>query len=229
MPAIYSSQRIGGAAVFAAMTGSGAGEVTAAVAGAGAVTYTGTGAVADSIASGAVAATGTVTYTGTAAVVASVIDTPPQSTARSAGPTIEEQPEPSLVAEGSLASFSVLATGTGGLTYEWLLDGVVYPGANSSALTFLATLLHDGVQVSVRVSDASGATTSLAVPLTVTEEAGEPNAAEYRQMFRWVSELASLHGLMPGQPLQVAQARRRAGLLEQSISTAGSTTTVTRL
>lgn len=53
MAAIYSSQRIGGAAVFAAMSGDGGGggDITAAVAGTGSVTYTGTGAVQGTVSS----------------------------------------------------------------------------------------------------------------------------------------------------------------------------------
>lgn len=79
MAAIYTAQRTGGAAVFAATAG--AVVVDAAVAATSSITYTGTAAVVATIVdlsmlTAAVAAAGSVTYAGTAAGVASVIDTP---------------------------------------------------------------------------------------------------------------------------------------------------------
>lgn len=51
---------------------------------------------------------------------------------------------------------------------------------------------------------------------------------QYQQLFLWVNELALVHGLVAGSDLVVTPTARTAGTVTQSISTAGSTVTVTR-
>lgn len=52
--------------------------------------------------------------------------------------------------------------------------------------------------------------------------------AQMQQLYLWVNELALLHGLVSGSDLVVTPTARTAGTVTQSISTAGSTVTVTR-
>jgi hypothetical protein len=80
MAAIYRPQRVGGAAVFGAMSGdAGAGSVTAAVTASGTVSYTGTAAIGAeviSVVTADVSGAGFVLYTGVASVSALVGATP---------------------------------------------------------------------------------------------------------------------------------------------------------
>ena len=54
------------------------------------------------------------------------------------------------------------------------------------------------------------------------------NNIQMQQLYRWVNDLALIHGLVAGADLVVTPNSRTAGTVTQSISTAGSTVTVTR-
>lgn len=64
------------------------------------------------------------------------------------------------------------------------------------------------------------------------DTSGLPNIpltnVQMQQLYLWVNELALLHGLVSGSDLVVTPTARTAGTVTQSISTAGSTVTVTR-
>jgi hypothetical protein len=64
----------------------------------------------------------------------------------------------------------------------------------------------------------------------VVEAAALPlSDREMRDLYKWVSELAKLHGLIKTAPLQVSATERRAGDIVQTVVTApGGITTVTR-
>ena len=84
-------------------------------------------------------------------------------------PSISTQPASQTVTVGQTASFSVSASGTGPLNYQWMRNTVVIGGATSSAYTTAATTSSDnGVQFSVVVSNSAGSTTSSAATLTVS-------------------------------------------------------------
>ena len=84
-------------------------------------------------------------------------------------PTITTQPVAQSVAVGETATFSVAATGSGSLGYQWQKNGTTIVGATSASYTTPATLASDnGALFSALVSDAGGAVTSNAVTLTVT-------------------------------------------------------------
>lgn len=82
---------------------------------------------------------------------------------------ITTQPASQSVLVGQTATFTVVATGTGTLTYQWLLGGVAIPGATSATYTTPATVLADnGSSFTVQVTDATTASvTSTAAILTV--------------------------------------------------------------
>lgn len=97
-------------------------------------------------------------------------------TATPVAPTITAQPQNLTVPAGSTATFSVAATGTPPLAYEWHKNGVVV-GTNSSTLSFFAAAADDSAQIDVTVSNSVGSATSAAALLTVTTPTPAPLSA----------------------------------------------------
>jgi beta-galactosidase len=90
-----------------------------------------------------------------------------------AAPTITSQPASRTVAVGQTATFSVVASGTGTLTYQWSRNGAAIAGATASSHTTPATTTADsGAQFTVAVSNAGGTVVSSAATLTVTGGTG---------------------------------------------------------
>ena len=58
-------------------------------------------------------------------------------------PSISTQPANQTVTVGSTATFTVVATGTGTLTYQWTKNGAAISGATASSYTTPATVLGD--------------------------------------------------------------------------------------
>ena len=84
-------------------------------------------------------------------------------------PAIGTQPLATTVTTGYTASFSVEATGTSPLRYQWKKAGVPIPAATSSSYTTLATNLADsGTEYSVEVVNDAGTATSKNAILAVT-------------------------------------------------------------
>ncbi|MFZ3169883.1 MAG: immunoglobulin domain-containing protein [Candidatus Methanoperedens sp.] len=84
-------------------------------------------------------------------------------------PIITTQPISQVVTEGQTATFSVIATGTAPLAYQWQKNGVAISGATSSIYTTPATTLADnGTNFSVNISNAVGSVISSNAALTVT-------------------------------------------------------------
>jgi len=83
-------------------------------------------------------------------------------------PSITTQPASQTVTAGQTASFSVAATGTAPLGYQWSKNAAVISGATSSSYTTPATTGSDnGAQFTVVVSNTAGSVTSSAAALTV--------------------------------------------------------------
>ena len=83
-------------------------------------------------------------------------------------PTITTQPQNQTVTVGSAATFSVVATGSAPLSYQWSENGTAISGATSASYTTPATVSGDnGSTFSVQVSNAAGSQTSNTVTLTV--------------------------------------------------------------
>ena len=86
-----------------------------------------------------------------------------------AGPSITAQPVSQTVTAGQTATFSVAATGTAPVSYQWQKNGTAISGANSSNYTTPATTSSDnGAKFTVVVSNSAGSVTSNAATLTVT-------------------------------------------------------------
>ena len=90
-------------------------------------------------------------------------------------PSITTQPASQTVTIGQTATFSVAATGTAPLTYQWKKNGTAISGASSSSYTTPATASTDnGSQFTVVVSNSVGSVTSGTATLTVTAAAAPP-------------------------------------------------------
>jgi hypothetical protein len=91
-------------------------------------------------------------------------------------PSIQTQPGNVTVIEPNAATFSVVATGTAPLAYQWYRGGVSIGGANSSSYTLSPTsqATDNGAQFRVVVSNASGSVTSVVAMLTVVAPASVP-------------------------------------------------------
>ena len=83
--------------------------------------------------------------------------------------TIGTQPANQSVVSGQTATFSVAATGTGTLTYQWKMNGTAISGATAASYTTPATTTsNSGEQFTVVVTDSNGNLTSNSATLTVT-------------------------------------------------------------
>lgn len=88
--------------------------------------------------------------------------------AKPLAPTIITQPASQTVTVGQTAMFSVTASGTGPISYQWYQNGVAISGATSSTYTTPATVTGDSGSVfTVTVSSSIGTVTSLGATLTV--------------------------------------------------------------
>ena len=96
--------------------------------------------------------------------------------APSVSPSITTQPGNQTVTAGQTASFSVSASGTAPLTYQWRKNGSNISGATSSTYTPPATVVGDsGAVFSVVVSNAVGSATSSNATLTVNAAPVSPS------------------------------------------------------
>jgi len=90
-----------------------------------------------------------------------------QFTANTA-PSISTHPQNVTVAAGQPAGFSVTASGTGPLQYQWQRNGVNISGANASTYTLGTTTATDsGAMFRAIVSNGAGSVTSNSATLTV--------------------------------------------------------------
>ncbi len=96
-------------------------------------------------------------------------------------PQITAQPANRTVAVGQTATFSVVATGTAPLQYQWRKGGTAIAGATGSSYTTAATVSADnGSSFTVVVTNASGSMTSNAATLTVAAAAAGTDVVTYK-------------------------------------------------
>ncbi len=96
-------------------------------------------------------------------------------------PQITTQPANRTVTVGQTAAFSVVATGTGTLTYQWKKGSTAIAGATSAAYTTPATVIGDnGTTFSVVVTNSVGSVTSNAATLTVTAAPAGTDVVTYK-------------------------------------------------
>ena len=92
-----------------------------------------------------------------------------------AGPTLTVQPVDRAVVAGQPVSFTVTATGTPPLSYQWKKNGVDVAGATIASFAMPAAISPDcGASFSVVVRNGAGSVTSNAATLTVAPATGAP-------------------------------------------------------
>ena len=94
----------------------------------------------------------------------------------SSAPVITNQPQSITVSEGNQASFSVTATGTPPLSYQWRKNTANISGATNSTYTIPSVIPADAGNYSVVVSNSAGSVTSNNATLTVTPANQLPTA-----------------------------------------------------
>jgi lysophospholipase L1-like esterase len=92
----------------------------------------------------------------------------------SSTPKITLQPISQIVAEGSNAQFSVVATSATPITYQWYRNNTLITGATSSTLTVYGTLANNWVRYKCTLANSAGNTNSAEVTLTVTPQYSAP-------------------------------------------------------
>lgn len=92
---------------------------------------------------------------------------PPAATA----PTITSQPSSLTVTAGQSASFSVSATGTAPLAYQWKKGGNAISGATSATFSISSASTSDAGNYTVAISNSAGSATSNTATLTVNAAA----------------------------------------------------------
>ena len=96
-------------------------------------------------------------------------------TVDASAPAITGQPSSVSVMAGQTAMFSVAATGTAPLTYQWSKGGTVISGATASNYTTPGTTISDnGAQFTVVITNFAGSVSSNAANLTVNPAAVAP-------------------------------------------------------
>jgi hypothetical protein len=111
---------------------------------------------------------------------------------RRTAPSITTQPASRTVTVGQTAAFSVAATGTAPLAYQWRKNGAAISGATSSSYTTPATKSSDNAaQFTVVVSNSAGSATSKAAVLTVNAAASDLNSSSTSLSFGSVNVSSS--------------------------------------
>ncbi len=82
-------------------------------------------------------------------------------------PSISAHPADVSINSGQSATFTVVATGTAPLSYQWKKDGVDITGANDATYTIASASVGDNGSYTVVVSNSAGSVTSSAATLTV--------------------------------------------------------------
>src|SRR5215813_4897342 len=95
---------------------------------------------------------------------------------KTVAPSISTKPANQAVTVKQTATFTMAATSTAPLTYQWQKNGAAVSGATSASYTTPATTSADnGAQFVVVVSNSAGSVTSNAATLTVTASAVSPS------------------------------------------------------
>jgi hypothetical protein len=146
--------------------------------------------------------------------------------ASATAPMITTSPSNAAVVGGNTATFTVVASGTSPLSYQWQKSGTAISGATAASYTTPATAVSDnGATFAVVVTNAAGSVTSTNATLTVTAMAGDDvatfkndvarsgqNAAETTLTLANVNStsfgllhLVMVDGKVDAQPLYLAQ------------------------
>jgi formylglycine-generating enzyme required for sulfatase activity len=133
-------------------------------------------------------------------------------------PAITTYPADQSVVAGNAASFSVVATGSAPLSYQWKLNGSSV-GSNSASYTSSSSLAVGSYPVTVTVTNAAGSVTSNAATLTVTAAPVAPS----------ITTQPSAQSVTVGDPVTLTVAASGTAPLSYQWYSGTSSTTVTTL
>ena len=105
-----------------------------------------------------------------------IISTAATLTVLAVAPLITTQPLSQTVVVGDLVTFTVTASGSAPLTYQWRRNGTDLPGQTSPSYSFVASQADQGALFSATVSNSGGQATSLAATLVVTRKSIDLNS-----------------------------------------------------
>lgn len=109
-------------------------------------------------------------------------------------PSIDTEPQAQSVMLSSNATFTVGASGTAPLAYQWQFNSVTIPNATDSSYTRLNVQTSDAGEYLVIVTNVAGSATSSPTPLAVSL----PERARFEQVSRLPD--GSIHLLWSGEP-----------------------------
>jgi hypothetical protein len=89
--------------------------------------------------------------------------------------SITTQPTAQSVIAGNTATFSVVATGSAPLTYQWSKDGVAISGATAASYALAATTAANAGSYTVLITNSVGSVTSAPATLTVNPAGVAPS------------------------------------------------------
>lgn len=137
-------------------------------------------------------------------------------------PAITTQPVSQTVAAGSGVTFSVVATGTAPLSYQWAKDGTAIANATSSSYAIASAAAGDAGSYTVTVSNPAGSVASNAATLTVGTSGGSALAAAAATAAQsFYSTLGSSQQGSVQLPWDLATARRWSNLPASFVSRNG--------
>jgi len=99
--------------------------------------------------------------------------------------SIFSQPQDSTASVGENHTFSVNASGTGNLTYQWLVNGEEVDGATSSSFQLEATLTNSYSLVTVFVLDDSDFAGVVSEPAFAISQSAVPNMVRHALVFNY--------------------------------------------
>ena len=145
-------------------------------------------------------ATGTATYT-----IQQVPSFQPPATA----PVIILQPVSTAVTSGQPATFTVTATGTAPMTFQWSRNGAAIAGATGASYTTPATTPADNnAQFTVRITNSPGSVTSSTATLTVVAPAAVAITTQPTNRTAYVGQTATFSVVATGSPALTYQWRK---------------------
>jgi hypothetical protein len=162
---------------------------------------------------------GTVTVTATSPGLATAtatftIQAVPSFQPPPAAPTIILQPVNTAVTSGQPATFTVTATGTAPMTFQWLRSGAVITGATAASFTTAATTAGDNnAQFSVRITNSQGSATSSMATLSVVAPAAVAITGQPTNQTAAVGQTARFSVAATGSPALAYQWRKNGAVI----------------
>jgi O-glycosyl hydrolase len=121
-------------------------------------------------------------------------------------PTITAQPVSQTVTAGQTATFTVTATGTAPLSYQWQMNGTAISGATAASYTTPATTSSgNGDVFHVTVSNSIGSVTSNSATLTVTSGTGPTVTLTLANTHQTMSGFGAAVAFQGGNPWSTAE------------------------